>query len=154
MLKGLAGIAGIGVIAALAAFWFVCPCEQVPGGPLAGERAPGAVADWSFVNDVRLCQVEVSRAIPWSVNLNCMSAAGALYISCSRCAGKGWSQAALDDPLGYIRVRETVYPVRFTRLIEPATLDLAWQARARKLGLEGDPPRPDHWWSFQLKSRS
>lgn len=154
MLKGLAALVGIALVAAAAAFWFVCPCEQMPGGPLAGERAPAPVADWSFVNDVGLCQVEVDRGMPWSVNLNCMSSSGALYISCSRCAGKGWSSAALEDPLGYIRVRETVYPVRFTRLIDGAALDLAWQARARKLGLEDGTPRPDHWWSFQLESRS
>ncbi len=137
-----------------AAFWFVCPCATVPGGPLAGEAAPAPVSDWTFVNDVGLCQVEVDRGLPWSINLNCMSSEGALYVSCSQCEGKGWSGAALDNPSGFIRVRETVYPVTLTRLIDSQALDVAWAARVAKLGLEPDTPRPGHWWSFQLTSRT
>ena len=137
-----------------AVFWFVCPCAIVPGGPLAGEEAPAPVTDWSFVNDVGLCQVEVDRGIPWSINLNCMSSGGDLYVSCSQCEGKGWSAAALDNPAGYIRARETIYPVTLTRLIHADALDVAWAARVAKLGLEPDTPRPGHWWSFQLTSRS
>ena len=154
MLKWISGVVVVGLFAAAATFWFACPCSRVPGGPLAGERAPGVVPDWSFVNEVGLCQVEVDRGIPWSINLNCMSSTGALYISCSQCADKGWSNAALDNPQGFIRVRETVYPVRLTRLTAPADLDTAWRARSDKLGRPADTPRPDHWWSFQLESRS
>ena len=135
-------------------FWFVCPCETIPGGPLAGERAPAAVTDWSFVNEVGLCQVEVDRVIPWSINLNCMSSSGRLFISCSRCDGKAWSAAALENPEGYIRVRETVYPVRLTRLVDSEALDTAWAARVEKLGLDPGTQRPGHWWSFQLESRN
>lgn len=152
-MRTLAALLFGAAVIAIAVFWFVCPCETVPGGPLSGEAAPAPVNDWTFVNDVGLCQVEVDRGIPWSINLNCMSSGGALYVSCSRCEGKGWSSAALDNPAGYIRVRETVYPVTLTRLIDPAALDTAWAARVAKLGLEPDTPRPDHWWSFQLTSR-
>ena len=154
MLRWLGIILVLVMVGAAGAFWFVCPCETVPGGPLAGERAPAAVTDWSFVNDVGLCQVQVDRGIPWSINLNCMSTAGQLYVSCSRCAGKGWSEAALDNPEGFIRVRETVYPVSLTRVIQSEVLDQAWAARIKKLGIDPSAERPGHWWSFQLESRT
>ncbi len=154
MLRWLGILLMAAIVAALGAFWFVCPCETVPGGPLAGERAPAAVTDWSFVNDVGLCQVQVDRGIPWSINLNCMSSDGQLFVSCSRCAGKGWSGAALDNPNGFIRVRETVYPVTLQRVVQSERLDRAWAARAAKLGLEPGTERPGHWWSFQLISRT
>ncbi len=153
MLKWFGAFIVLGAVAAAATFWFACPCTRIPGGPLTGEVAPSPVPDWSFVNDAGLCQVEVDRGIPWSINLNCMSSGGALYISCSQCAGKGWSQAALVNPHGFIRVRETLYPVRLSRLTEAAKLDVAWQARAEKLKLKAGTARPDHWWSFQLQSR-
>ena len=153
ILKWLGGLALVGLLGLGLTFWFVCPCEVVPGGSLAGEMASDPVSDWSFVNDEPLCQVEVDIGLPWSINLNCMSTEGQLYVSCSRCAGKTWSQAALDDPDGYIRVGPTVYPVTLTRLTEPAMLDVAWAARSAKLNRTDNAPRPDHWWSFQLTSR-
>ena len=152
MLKGLAVALLLVAMSAAATFWFVCPCEVVPGGPLTGDRAPAAVQDWSFVNDVDLCQLQVDRGMPWSINLNCMAGSSDLFVSCSQCAGKGWSQAVLDKPDGFIRVRETVYPVTIKQVVEPAELDRAWRARAQKLGLDTATTRPAHWWSFQLAS--
>lgn len=134
-------------------FWFVCPCERTPGGPLAGDEVTAAIQDWSFVNEVGLCQIEVDRGIPWSVNLNCMSEGGDLFLSCARCDGKAWSTAALSNPSGRIRVDGRVYPVTLTRVTDPDVLDIAWKARARKMGRGLDSPRLDHWWSFQLVSR-
>lgn len=153
MVKALAIIMVVGVIGALATFWFVCPCEQVPGGPLHGERSAAFVSNWSFANEPGLCQVQVDRGIPWSVNLNCMSRNASLFISCARCEGKGWSQAALDNPAGYIKIRDTVYPVTFQRLVQTDALDQAWGARLEKVGADANTPRPEHWWSFQLTSR-
>ena len=153
MLKAVAVILVALVIGALSTFWFVCPCEQMPGGSLQGERSTAMVQNWSFANEPGLCQVQVDRGIPWSVNLNCMSTDDALYISCSRCDGKGWSTAVLDNPDGFIRIRQTVYPVTFTRLSDREMLDAAWRARLRKLGADESMPRPAHWWSFKLVSR-
>ncbi len=153
MAKAIALVLVILVVGALGTFWFVCPCEQMPGGPLQGERSMTQVQNWSFANEPGLCQVEVDRGIPWSVNLNCMSVDNALYISCSRCEGKGWSAAALDNPEGYIRIRQTVYPVTFKRLVSTDELDAAWRARLQKLDADVSTPRPAHWWSFKLVSR-
>jgi len=152
-------VAGWALVASIAGaagwFWFVCPCERTPGGPLSGERRSVAIDDWSFANDVDLCQIEVDRGIAWSVNLNCMADdSGALYLSCARCDGKAWSTAAISNSAGRIRIDGKVYPVTLTRVEEGGLLDVAWQARANKLGRGRDTKRPDHWWSFQITSRS
>jgi len=153
VVKAVAVILVVLLVGALSTFWFVCPCEQMPGGPLQGERSTVMVQNWSFANEPGLCQVQVDRGIPWSVNLNCMSADEALYISCARCEGKGWSTAVLDNPDGFVRIRQTIYPVTFTRVVDSEMLDSAWLARLQKLGADGNTPRPAHWWSFKLVSR-
>jgi hypothetical protein len=132
-----------------------CPCERLPGMWLQGTPTDQRVVDWQAVNDkaaVPLCQVEVSNWRPHSINLNCMSFEGGLYVSCSRCEGKVWSQMALNNPKGKIKVGASIHPVSIRRVENPGELDNAWHARAQKLGAD-ETPRPDHWWSFQMSSR-
>ena len=140
-------------IAALAFVFFYCPCSRVPGGYLLGQQASAPVSDWSFANDVALCQVEVDAGLPHSVNLNCMATEGRLYLSCASCEGKRWSEAALSNPSARLRVGDTVYPVALTRITDPAALDEAWVARAMKVSAPTDAPRPEGWWSFGVASR-
>ena len=148
----VAAILVITAIAASATYFFYCPCDRTPGVWLSGDEVTEPVSDWSFANDVPLCQIEVQALLPHSVNLNCMSSNGQLYLSCSGCEGKYWSSAALANPHGRIRIDNLVYPVTLTRVENPATLDEAWVARITKLG-RGQATRPDHWWSFELTSR-
>ncbi len=134
-----------------------CPCDRIPGVALLGEDQVDPVVDWTFANEAPLCQLQVNnRLLPHSINLNCMSGEGELFISCSRCQGKRWSSIALSYPDARIRIGENVYPVKLERLTDPGALDRSWAARATKLqqfGRDGDAARPEHWWSFQLVSR-
>lgn len=149
-------IIGLIVVSSIAAAFYLssCPCERLPGLWLFGDEATAPVTDWTFVNDannVPLCQLEVTTWRPHSINLNCMSKDGELYVSCSNCAGKRWSQDALSHPKGKLRAAGTVYPVHMERVTDPAALDRAWTARLEKTnGKTG--ARPAHWWSFQLTS--
>ena len=146
---------GVAIIGA-GVFLSMCPCGPVPGAWLFGSSATQPVSDWSFVNDrdaVPLCQVEISTWRPHSINLNCMAAEGDLYVSCSRCAQKQWSNAAVNNPEGRIRAGSTVYPVTLSRITNSDELDVAWEARRRKTQGDAETPRPDHWWSFRLVSR-
>jgi len=158
MKKLLAGFC-LGLIGLLVWGWLQCPCSRIPGTGLSGNLQVGSVDDWRFVNEVELCQIEVSAVIPWSVNLNCMSSeSGELYFSCSRCEGKTWSTAALSNPRARLRVNEDVYPIHLSRVSDSDELDIAWQARSKKLiglgrSFAANPrARPGHWWSFSGQS--
>lgn len=139
------------------AFWIaslgVGPCGPIAGGALSGNVVEEPVTDWSFVNQVPRCSVEVRPGSPHSVTVNCMSLQGELYVSCSECEGKRWSAYALADAAGRIRIGDDVHPVTLRRVEEPARLDAVWKARAAKLGKDESEPRPEGWWTFQLTSR-
>ncbi|MBX3706247.1 MAG: hypothetical protein KF911_06370 [Pseudomonadales bacterium] len=151
---GLVTLLLVVVVAAAAGWFFYCPCERTPGGWLLGEAVSEPVADWSFANDVPLCQIQVRAGLlPHSINLNCMASAGALYLSCAQCEGKTWSTAALANPSARLRLGERVYPVTLARVEDAATLDEAWRARETKLGRDPERPREAGWWSFRVEFR-
>lgn len=165
--RRIALIAGVLALVSSTAFvsWsLTCPCERSPGGYLFGDAPDRLVTDWSFANEVPLCQIQVRREVlPYSINLNCMSTEeGGLYLSCSFCDNKRWSGLVVNDGDIRIRLNEIVYPVQATRVTDPLELDRAWEARVIKLQVhnsEVNPavplgtPRPDRWWSFHLESR-
>ena len=163
MKMALAALAVIS-LAGFLVWFFTCPCDRVPGGVLLGAEAEAHVADWSFANDVTLCQIQISAGLlPHAINLNCMSTStGNLYLSCSQCSTKRWSNAVLENGTARLRLNDTVYPVTLTRVMDPDELDRAWDARVTKLNTLTEPatpappvgtPRPDHWWSFRVVSR-
>ena len=158
-------LAVVGAIGVFLLWFLTCPCDRMPGGYLLGDASDGPVADWSFANDVTLCQVQISAGVlPHSINLNCMATPeGGLYLSCSQCETKRWSNAVLENGRARLRLNGTVYPVTLTRVLESRELDGAWSARVIKLNTLPEPanpapppgtPRPDHWWSFRVVSRS
>ena len=147
----------IGLVVISGGVWVAqCPCERSPGAWVFGNVVDETVADWSFANDACLCQLEVSGFIPHSINLNCMADRSELFVSCARCDGKHWSTVAMKTPYGRIKILDSVYPVKMVRVLDAATLDRAWRARANKRHGRSTatlpPPRPSHWWSFQLES--
>ena len=158
-----AGLVAVLVVAFLG--WSsTCPCERTPGAYLFGAAADGPVIDWAFANQVTLCQIQIRVGVlPHAINLNCMSTpTGQLYLSCAQCGVKRWSNAAVENGRGRLRLNGTVYPVTVTRVMEPTELDQAWSARVRKLNqLDApaspapplDAPRPDDWWSFRIEWR-
>ena len=142
-----------------------CPCERTPGAYLFGASADGPVSDWGFANGVTLCQIQIRVGVlPHAINLNCMATpAGQLYLSCSQCGPKRWSNAAVENGRARLRLDGTVYPVTVTRVLDSAELDRAWGARVQKLNsLEApanpapppDAPRPEGWWTFRVEWRS
>ncbi|MGE3957363.1 MAG: hypothetical protein AB7H96_11640 [Vicinamibacterales bacterium] len=151
-------------------YWAVaCPCAGVPGFVLLGAERTEPVQDWSFANDVTLCQVQISTGLlPHSVNLNCMATpTGDLFLSCSAGTRKYWCQQVGANHPGRLRLNGTVYPVVLNRVTDPATLDAAWAARVKKLQNPDvqavqppgatpapDAKRPDTWWSFRVRSRT
>mgnify|MGYP003321354587 FL=1 len=143
----------------------ICPCDRTPGGFLFGDSSDGQVNDWSFANDVELCQLQIYAGIrPHSINLNCMATPeGDMYLSCSVCDMKYWAAKVGENERGVMRLDGVVYPVYLNRITEPTEMDRAWRARVTKLQIHGGPgnpappsdaPRADRWWTFQVTSRS
>lgn len=171
--KVLLGVGATLVLVLLAggvAWTVTCPCETTPGFVLLGDAPDGPVTDWSFANDVSLCQIQIGIMLrPHAVNVNCMATPeGELYISCSFGDNKYWCPKVGPDHSGRLRLDGVVYPVVLNRVMDQAELDRIWDARMRKLqkpevqarqpGGGGEPPsldtpRPDSWWSFHVASR-
>ena len=156
----------VALVAGFLIYSSICPCERTPGGFLFGERVSEPVDDWSFANDVPLCQLQIWAGIrPHSINLNCMSTPeGELYLSCSVCDTKYWAGKVGEDETGVMRLDGVVYPVVVNRETDPAAMERAWAARVTKLQTHGggasnptpDPnsQRPDRWWTFRIVSSS
>lgn len=142
-------------VVAVAAWAYRCPCDQTPGLFLRGEEASSPVSDWSFANQVPLCQVQVKNGLlPQALNLNCWANRnGELYLSCGNCDEKRWPKAAVANNQARVRVGQTVYPVTLTRVVDDALLNEAWAARGIKLGGAVNDPRPARWWTFKVTSR-
>jgi hypothetical protein len=156
------GLAGWGGVWAL-----TCPCEGTPGFVLLGDPHGEPVSDWSFANDVPLCQIQVGMGLrPHSVNLNCMASPdGELFLSCSFGERKYWCPRVGPDEPARLRLDGVVYRVVLNRVSETATLDKSWSARIQKLqkpevlamqpggrGPAPDAQRPDSWWTFHVQS--
>ncbi len=147
-------------LGATAVWVSTCPCERIPGAYLSGERIEEPVTDWTFANQVQLCQIQTrSGILPHALNLGCAADAnGDLFLSCGQCEGKRWSTAAMLNPQGYIKLNGLVYPVILRKLDSNSELDNAWRSGVIKLAnLRGEPfreipERPNHWWSFQVTS--
>jgi hypothetical protein len=137
-------------------YWaLACPCDRTPGFYLRGVEVREPVTDWSFANQVPLCQIQVDTGLlPHALNLNCWAnTSGELYLSCAGCEGKRWSSAALANNQARLRLDQNVYPVTLTRAVDEGELDRAWASRAVKTGSGGGAPRPGDWWSFRVVSR-
>ncbi len=166
MRKILVGLVALLVVVAggVAVWTTTCPCDRMPGFMLMGDTQETPVTDWSFVNDVPLCQIQIyAGVIPHAVNLNCMATPeGELFLSCSVCSTKYWASHVGQDEPGRLRLNDRVYPVVLNRVQDEAVLDRAWAARVKKLQVHGGGPdnpapppdakRPEGWWSFQLRS--
>lgn len=155
-------------IVAATAYWLVrCPCDTLPGFLLRGDLSEKPVTDWRLANDVPLCQIQFTIGwLPHSLNVNCMATqSGELYLSCSFGARKYWCPRVTDGHSARLRLEGTIYPVLLNQERDPTRLDRAWQARVRKLqdpdvlalqpaGVAPplDASRPDHWWSFRVRS--
>ena len=154
----------VAVIAGFIIYSSICPCERTPGGFLFGERANEPVNDWSFANEVPLCQLQIWAGVrPHAINLNCMSTpSGELYLSCSVCASKYWASKVEEDEYGVLRLNGVIYPVILNRETDAAAINRSWTARVTKLQIHGggqynpapaaDAERPDHWWTFRIVS--
>ncbi len=152
-------IAGAGIVYYV--YSLTCPCEGTPGGILFGERVDEPVTDWSMVNAVDICQLQIVAGIrPHSINLNCWATPeGNLYVGCMSCEGKYWGYQVDPNERGHIRIAGRVYAVTLNRIEDATAMDQIWRSRFYKLNQQStepvtETPRVDGWWTFSVTSRA
>ena len=59
----VAAVAASLLVTAFLGWSITCPCERTPGGLLFGDQADEEISDWSFANDLSLCQIQVSAGL-------------------------------------------------------------------------------------------
>ncbi|HEY8120313.1 MAG TPA: hypothetical protein VII78_03270 [Myxococcota bacterium] len=110
--------------AAFAAGVLALACGPVPGGELAGEAAPPPAA-WSDAlgGDRAMCEIEARPANPHSIQLECFTRDGALYVQSHRWAlaawwPESWAEVWLAEPDVRVRIDGRIYALRAVRVTD------------------------------------
>lgn len=127
----------------LAAVLFALGCGPVPGGALSGEVAP-APAAWSDAlgGDRTMCEIEARPADPHSIQLECFTRDGALYVQSHRWAlaewwPESWAKVWLAEPDVRVRVGDRIYELRAERVVDTALRDAMLKERGYEPVPEG-----------------
>jgi len=131
----------------------ISPMSPIPGGALTGDVVEEPVNDWSFAANELVGRLETRGPKPRSVAVTCIVANGQLYVGCSACSGRYWSQQLVAEPNVRYRVRGKIYNVTATRVTDPEEIDRVWRVRAARY-VTSDPNQiVDGFWFFRLVSR-
>ena len=117
--------------------------SRAPGAVLFGAEQEFPVDDWTFANQVTLCQIQVNAVVrPHAINLNCFANAdGDLLPQLLELRRQSAGPASRSGTAGRgCGLDRNVYPVHLTRIVDPAELDRAWVARARQAPFPGGSP--------------
>ena len=132
VLKGIAVILALLVVTILFLYLNLSdPYGPLPGGRLQGEEVTEPVTDWSFVQQYRILTSEVRPSAPYSIHSAYVFHDGAIYLSCALGAQSRWSHFLLDNPDMRLRIGDQLYPVRATRIEDPALFDAIHDTRER-----------------------
>jgi hypothetical protein len=129
------------------------PCGRIPGTRLSGEEVTQPVTDWSFVEQIPLCQIEVRPSDPYSINAVCFPVGRELFVGCMHCAGKRWPTYLQSDPQLRVKLGDRVYPLQATRMTDPTVIQAAWEERSRRHLTGPPPPVPEDYWLFRFAPR-
>lgn len=128
--------------------------SPIPRGALQGPVVAAPASDWSFAQDERFCQLEISAPDPRSVTVTCLVSDGQLYVGCSSCDGRVWGNQILDNPEVRYGVLGNLYELRARRVSEPGERSRVWRDRSAKYGKQNPDPVPDDFWFFELAARN
>ena len=110
--------------AALAVAVLAFGCGPVPGGALSGEAAT-APAAWSDAlgGERAMCEIEARPADPHSIQLECFTRDGELYVQSHRWAlaewwPESWAEVWLAEPDVKVRIGGRLYALRAERVAD------------------------------------
>ena len=126
------------------------PFLLLPGGELEGEVAPSP-ADWSFTDDISTIQIETNPSDPYSVNIWCAAAEGALYVAGSRASQ--WTRNIAADDRVTLRIGRDLYSLRATEATAEADIESFVSAAEAKYDFEFQPDQREESIVFRLEPR-
>lgn len=140
------------VVAAVAYAFRRDPIGPVAGKQLSGEEAPAWPGDWEFTDEYDLVALEVRPDDPHSVTTICFLHEGALYVPSQGGGEKAWPQMVLADPRVRIKVGDTIYRARATRITDDAQRQALLASAAKKYPriAAADAEVPPDVWVFRI----
>lgn len=112
------------------------PHGRTPGLWLKGNVVTTPVTDWSFTDNIPTIQLETYTwfLLPHSVNINCLSYNGQLYVSSVYPAGpmRSWNGNVMRNPHVRIKIGDNIYDRRMVLVTDPAEEQAVLQVRAKK----------------------
>ncbi len=154
-------LASIAVFAVPAILLAACPLGPFSGGRLGGDVHRKEVRDWSFVDDVELCQIEANPTDPYSVNTWCAGTESHLYVPTSMIYGpatpseREWVRNVQADPRVRVRVNGLVYERTAARVVDDEEYAVVRSLLERKYDLEPDDlDAQREIWIYRMEPRA
>ncbi len=124
------------------------PHARMPGLWLSGELVTTPVTDWSFTDKVQNVQLQTNTwyGIPHSVNINCASYKGELYLDSFYAAGmtyphgRSWNENVARDPHVRIRIGNKLYDRTLVVVTDPALKEAVDEVKLKKYPTLKLPP--------------
>lgn len=124
------------------------PHGRMAGLWLNGELATTPVTDWSFTDKIQNVQLQTNTwyGIPHSVNINCVSYKGQLYLDSFYAAGltyphgRSWNENVARDPHVRIRVGNKLYDRTLVVVTDPALQEAVDEVKLKKYPTLKLPP--------------
>ena len=105
---GLLVVAGAAI---LGSRWIFGPLGPFPGPKLSGTAAEEPVADWSFVDAVKVIQIETRPDAPYSVSTWLTRVGDGIYVFAGNDESP-WVQNIIQDPAVRIRIEDRIHELR------------------------------------------
>lgn len=129
------------------------PCGPIAGGKLSEPVVTDKITDFRFVQDTDHCAAEVTADKPHSVTVNCWAVGKQLFVGCKDCEDKQWSSVIASNPMVRVRIADSVYPVKATRMHDPVAIERAWNIRLQKYTDDEPGPVPEGYWLYHMGSQ-
>jgi hypothetical protein len=115
---GIVSLLVIGGAVILGARWIYGPLGPFPGPELAGAVVEEPVEDWSFVDAVKVIQIETRPGDPYSVSTWMTRIDDGIYVFASNDQSP-WVQNIIQDPLVRIRIEGRIHELRAVGVADP-----------------------------------